>query len=231
MPRIGTGRHNYSALRTRAVARTGRLLSPRSVSGPLAAFRAASEGVIDLVSTLRFQNTVPHPYTKFRQLKAIAAVAGADILIESGTYLGMTARRAAHCFSHVYTIELDGALASAAKARLSKLKNVTVVQGDSTEVLPGLMGKAEIDNALVFLDGHYSGGSTALGPVVEPAILELEVLAPFRDRLVAVVIDDFRTFGESEGVPMKSELFNAIERLFPEFRAGVNLDQVLVSRR
>lgn len=175
----------------------------------------------------------PHSRLKFHVLKSLARRTGARTFVETGTYFGVTAARCARVYARVVTIELDPALASQATAYLRRRKNVQVLQGDAAKLLGGVLETTPPADVVVFLDGHYSGGATALGELPEPALVELEVLAAFRDRLQAIVIDDFRLFGVEPGFPGKSELLAAAEGHFPatEFELSVSLDQLILERR
>lgn len=158
---------------------------------------------------------------------------GAKCLIESGTYLGVTAARCARSFEWVLTIELDIDLANQATNFLRRFGKVKVFQGDAVKLLPQLMAREDARAAVVFLNGHYSGGNTAQGDVAEPAILELEILAQHRDRVCGIIIDDFRLFGAEAGFPKKSDVVLAVERFFPSsaYELYVHADQLIVVRR
>jgi hypothetical protein len=195
------------------------------VSGPLGyivdAFRLA---------TLSFEN--PHSYTKFKILKDLGRRYSAPLFIETGTYRGVTARRASHIFSRVITIELDEALATEATKRLAKYSNVQVLQGDASARLEEAFSGSDLSPAVVFLDAHFSGGETARGSELDPAVVELAILARNKQRVAAVVIDDFRTFGTDPSVPTKGRLLSEAERLFPhpEWTITVALDQLSICR-
>jgi hypothetical protein len=118
--------------------------------------------------------------------------------VETGTYRGDTAAALAKTGSRVYTIEPDEALFSRAKSRFAGIRNVTVIHGLSEQVLPGLLASLKGDINL-WLDGHYSGGSTFQGPTDCPILSELSALATCLSRFdrVTVLIDDMRCFDPS----------------------------------
>ena len=58
-----------------------------------------------LIVVFKFRN--PHSYTKYRLIKSVQENQRANAFIEAGTYKGITAKRCARIFDHVYTIELD----------------------------------------------------------------------------------------------------------------------------
>jgi hypothetical protein len=195
-------------------------------------FSAAGGYVSDIVSLARGVPINLHSYLKYLTLRSLGRSTGARTLVETGTFLGVTAARCAHCFSQVVTIELDVELARKATRYLSGLPNVEVLQGDAVELLPLIFSDRKYEAAVVFLDGHFSGGVTAHGNVAEPAIPELEILARHSDMIRGIVIDDFRLFGSEPGFPKKSELILAIEKFFPPpwFDFAVHADQVILRR-
>jgi hypothetical protein len=174
----------------------------------------------------------PHSYLKYLTLRSLARRTGARTMVETGTFLGVTAARCAGVFERVVTIELDADLAGRAAQFLARYPNVKVLHGDAVALLPAVFADGACADAVVFLDGHFSGGITAQGSVPEPAILELDILARHADRICGIVIDDFRLFGQEPGFPKKSELILAIERLFasPRFDLKIHADQVIIER-
>jgi predicted O-methyltransferase YrrM len=192
--------------------------------------RGATGPLWDLAAAVRFDPRHPQPLTKALHLKAIARRSGARTLVEVGTLYGDTARRCAHTFARLYTIELDDELAERAAERLRGHANITVLRGEGTPWLRKLGADGALRDALVYLDGHYSGFGTARAAVDEPAVEELLALLPHAAELAAIVVDDFRLFG-TPGTPSKGELFAAIEAFRPHgFDAIVHLDQVVLTR-
>jgi hypothetical protein len=193
-------------------------------------WRALAGYWLDLyrLSRARFVNA--HSYLKFVHLRAVARRCGASTFIETGTYLGVTANRCSRIFDHVYTIEIEPKLAASAAQFLSRRPNVRVVCGDAVTELPSIFRSNRFDSAVVFLDGHFSGGVTGYGALPEPALEEMRVLAEFKSRVGAIVIDDFRSFGVEPGFPQKSELLRAAEDLFGEYALSVNYDQLAIAR-
>lgn len=183
------------------------------------------------MATCRMLN--PHSYVKFLTLDRARQATGGRTFIETGTYLGGTAYRCAKVFERVYTIELDPDLARRAQENLAGCPNIEVIQGDATVELEKVLAAKPVERAVIFLDGHFSGGNTAKGDIEEPAIFELQMLERYRDRISAIVIDDFRNFGEEPGHPPKWELLRAIDRHFPraDFNVQIQNDQVIVTRK
>ena len=190
--------------------------------------------VVDMAKMLAFRYSNPHSYTKYRQIVAVARRTGARVLVETGTFRGVTTKRCLRHFSRVYTIELDHNLAQEAKKRLSRFGHCEVIEGDASQEVKALLERPDIgSDILLFLDGHFSGSGTAIGVQAEPALEVIEVIARHKSRVAAIIVDDFREFGTQPGWPAKSELLRAIETSFPAdtYLVNVHLDQVLVMRR
>ena len=67
------------------------------------------------------------------------AACNADILIETGTYLGGTVSALRTYFSEVYSVEIGPELYRQAAARFYDVNNVHLFLGDSAEVLRALL--------------------------------------------------------------------------------------------
>lgn len=174
----------------------------------------------------------PHSYTKFRILEQIRRRTAAQNLVETGTFNGLMADRASKYYKKVLTIELDKDLAKKAVEFLAPRKNVTVMQGDAVELLDECMRRSDMTDVLVFLDAHFSGCGTACGDLPEPAVVELGILARYRDKICAIVVDDVRSFGVEPKFPSKAELLAAAEKDFGAFGYSVRvyLDQLIIER-
>jgi hypothetical protein len=115
--------------------------------------------------------------------------------IETGTYLGDTTAFLATFARRVVTIEPDAAHHARAVERFRGVPGVEVVRGLSEEKLPGLLAGIS-GNLCLWLDGHFSGGTTFQGPKDTPIAEELAAVGwvlPRLDRVV-VLVDDIRCF-------------------------------------
>jgi hypothetical protein len=198
---------------------------------PIRRWQAIGGYIADICRFARAKLENPHSYLKFLHLKQLQKQTGAEVLIETGTYLGVTSYRCSFVYEQVFTVELSTDLAAAAKKFLSWRRNVEVICGDAVTELPRIFQQNSIDRAVVFLDGHYSGGETATGAISEPVLEELQGLGPFTERIVAIVVDDFRTFGTTPGTPSKSKLLRTCEELLSGYDVTVAMDQLTLLRQ
>jgi len=151
---------------------------------------------------------------------------GLDTLVETGTYLGDTVATLRPRFRRVISIELSAQLAAAASERFTATPGVTILEGDSAQLLPSVL--ADLNGpALFWLDGHWSGGVTARGDVDSPVVAELEAVLSDRYQHV-VLIDDARCFVGWDGYPTLTELRGLIGRLRPNAKVAVRDDIVSV---
>ncbi len=189
--------------------------------------------ILDLVDAVRFDFKNPHSYTKFRMIQSLKQKSKSKILIEAGTYFGVTADRCSRIFDKVYTIELNQTLAQKAIYFLEPRKNVTVIKGDALKVLPKLLELNGTQNVFVYLDGHVCGPMTSYGDFPGPAVEELKTLSSYREKINAIVIDDFRNFGVEKNFPAKSTLVKVAEDNFPNDRFDISIhwDQLVILRK
>jgi len=116
------------------------------------------------------------------------------VFIESGTFYGETTFSMEPHFRSVHTIEIKPEFHNSVKSRYRGNK-VHFHLGDSVSVLENLLPTVN-DNALFFLDGHWSAGDTGRGVKDCPLIEELDVIMKsFKGRAV-IIVDDRRLFGK-----------------------------------
>lgn len=115
--------------------------------------------------------------------------------IETGTYLGEGVRSVINEYQNIHTIELSEIWYSHNKNQFSSENNVQCHLGDSKVVLKYLLELIK-EPITIYLDAHYSGGSTAFGDEETPLIYELGLL---KNRLQddIIIVDDCRLLGKS----------------------------------
>ena len=169
--------------------------------------------------------SIPPPHiVKVKTVLDAARDHGIDVLIETGTFEGEMVRKCRKAFRRIFTIELDPALAARARRRFAKDAGVTVLQGDSAERLPEVLRQLD-GPAVLWLDGHYSGGITALGSKETPLLEELGALARHGRRDHVILIDDARMLGSGD-YPTLERLREALRAIHPEYRIEVRDDIV-----
>ncbi|MER9228543.1 hypothetical protein NKI39_23470 [Mesorhizobium sp. M0664] len=198
---------------------------PKSILEPIGGY------VLDVVAKLRNRQFVPHSLTKLHNMKTCRDMTGATTAVEIGSYKGVTTKRMSYLFEKVISVEIDEELYHQASKRCAGRKNVELMLGDGAKLLPDIA--AEVRTALIFLDGHFSGGITGQGDEPEPVLKELDLIQANLDHFCAVIVDDFRLFGVEPGWPRKAEVMQKLEDVLPasEWAHGVLNDQFLAVRK
>ena len=124
-------------------------------------------------------------------IEALRVEFGITCFVETGTFLGGTARWAAERFERVITIELSDRLYRRAAALLAGFPGVTVLHGDTRQHLKRIV--QSLPPSIVWLDAHYSGPKTAGAGDECPLLGEIAALAPGWERM-HVLVDDARYF-------------------------------------
>lgn len=133
----------------------------------------------------------PH-YVKRMLVTTFALLNKLDTFVETGTYHGDMVEAQREYFKKIYSIELSKELADKAKQLFRPYPHIEIIHGDSGEKLAEVVSRLE-GPALFWLDGHYSGGETAMGSKECPALEELQAIksSPYPH---TVLIDDHRSF-------------------------------------
>jgi hypothetical protein len=127
----------------------------------------------------------------------MAAMANAEIFIETGTYYGNTTKWASTQFRQVFTIELSEYLYNITKDELLAKGNITPNLGNSKIVLPQILKNIN-GNIVFWLDGHYSAGVTAGADDPCPLVDELRTILQ-RNNDDIILIDDARCYAADTG--------------------------------
>ena len=144
---------------------------------------------------------VSHPqFLKQRIIKTYTKKYNLQILIETGTYLGTTVDATKNVFLKIYSIELDRRLYQRAKNKFSKFKNIQIIQGDSSIILPKLLKKIKVP-CLFWLDAHFSKGITARGRKDTPIWEELTAILNHKIKNHLILIDDADSFSGKNDYP------------------------------
>jgi len=114
------------------------------------------------------------------------------IFVETGTFVAETILDMEPHFRSLHTIELSRQLHQMAREKYHGIK-IQFHHGNSPEVLSRLMPELN-DNAIFFLDAHYSGGDTSRANIDVPIHLELESIRDEFPHKAIIIIDDYRLF-------------------------------------
>lgn len=112
--------------------------------------------------------------------------------VETGSLVGDGIQKAIDSgYKNIYSIELSNSYYNVCKDRFKLNANVNLIYGDSAEVLKEVI--KGIDGQITFwLDGHHSGGDTALGNCWSPLIQELDQIKNHEMKNHNILIDDMR---------------------------------------
>lgn len=163
-------------------------------------------------------------------LRWVREVCSIDVFIETGSFRGETAETACKVFGEVHTIELSDEFYQRAGQRLQPYANCHIYKGDSPSVLEEYLPQIS-GNILFWLDGHYSGGSTAKANGNTPILGELAAIAKSGLTSPFVLIDDIRIFQKTSdqftlesslsGYPTLQEVWNVIDNFAPNCQLAI----------
>jgi len=198
---------------------------PKSIIEPIGGW------FVDGFAKLRNRPFVPHSLTKLQNIIACRDLSGARTAVEIGSFKGVMTKRLSYFFDKVISVEIDESLYRIAKERCRRRNNVELIQGDGTKLLGSI--SARVERALIFLDGHFSGGATGHGDVPEPVLQEVDLMQQHMKNYVGVVVDDFRLFGVEKDWPSKGEVLHKMEETFPHPQWNINVmnDQIIAYRQ
>ncbi len=150
----------------------------------------------------------PHP-VKLMVIRSYLRRFSIGNFVETGTNLGDTlgyfAKQGISCTS----IELSQELYQVARTVFEARKNVRLVQGDSSQMLPELL--EETNKPILFwLDGHYSSGLTASAETHTPISAELNAIFDHPIKQHVILIDDARYFDGTNNYPHLDDLLRVI---------------------
>jgi hypothetical protein len=147
-----------------------------------------------------------------------------DTFVETGTYKGKMVYAVMPYVEEIYSIELDQRHYDHARRRFAGYPNIHIVQGQSGEVLPEVMGSID-KGCLFWLDAHYSGGSTARADLETPIMEEIQcILGHRRAAEHVLLIDDARCFVGRNDYPTIGALEELIHTVFPDWVFEVDND-------
>lgn len=167
----------------------------------------------------------PH-IIKQLHIKNLQKAFHAQVLVETGTYLGDMVKAQQTTFKKIYTIEVSEVIYNQTKHNLNSLTHVDFLLGDSGEVLQKLTAQIK-ETALFWLDGHYSGGITSKGILNTPIYKELDSIfeTPFQH---IILIDDAQDFKGMDDYPSIAELKNYVSSKKPSYFFDVKDNMIFI---
>jgi hypothetical protein len=133
-----------------------------------------------------------HPGIPIQLAKELRQAFSLATFVETGTYLGETSEWASSEFEHVITIEADAVLFHRAQDSFLHAPNIQCILGNSPDRLAEVLDSLR-EPAMIWLDAHWSGGTTHGEGKQCPLLEELQALS-LTDIEHFVLIDDARLF-------------------------------------
>lgn len=143
---------------------------------------------------------------------------GIATFVETGTYLGMTATWAAQHFDHVFTIESSRPIFERAMRKLSAIKNVHALFGDSRSELKRVVDSLN-SSTIFWLDSHWCGGETWGEEDQCPLLEEIRIIntSPYPH---FIFIDDARMFTAPPCRPHRVQQWPSIGEVIESLNKG-----------
>lgn len=172
--------------------------------------------------------TVPVPFFVRRAMLISEAKAiGADTLIETGTFLGDTTWSLRDKFRKIHTVEVAPKLAELARDRFKDTPSIELHEGDSATLLAAICASIK-SPAVLYLDGHYSGGETGMGDKECPVIEELTAIFTNLSHPFRIIIDDARLFGEHAAYPAVRQIEEFLQTHTPIMKLRQENDAIVI---
>ena len=114
------------------------------------------------------------------------------VFVESGTYKAETILAMEPYFDKLHTIEIYEQFWYDAQTKYTGNK-ICFHYADTEKFMPQLLPQIH-ENAIFFLDAHWSGVDTGLGEKTVPLYEELRAINRFFEGRAIIIIDDFRLF-------------------------------------
>lgn len=154
------------------------------------------------------------------------------IFVETGTFMGNTARWASTYFKQVFTIEFAESIYRQAVAAHASIPQITFLYGHTREKLAELVGQLSAP-AIFWLDAHWSDGATYGAGDECPVLDEIAIIVQANADHI-ILIDDARMFlappprpHEASAWPDIASVTQALDTRGPRYT--VVLEDVIVS--
>ncbi len=120
--------------------------------------------------------------------------------VETGSYIGNGIQSAIDAgFENIISIELSENYYNFCIERFNKFPQVKIIRGDSIKDLYGIIKNIN-DKITFWLDGHYSGGNTAISETnkISPLLEELSQIKNHKIKNHNILIDDLRCWKKDD---------------------------------
>ena len=169
----------------------------------------------------------PSHLVKQMQIRSLANKYRINVLVETGTYLGDMVFAMQDSFEKIYSIELSPFYYQKAKQRFRKYNHINILEGDSGQILSALVPELK-QPSLFWLDGHYSGGKTAMGEKECPVFEELKsIFSSTLNHIIA--IDDARLFIGQNDYPTIDELHAFVNKITLGKDISIQNDAIIIT--
>lgn len=150
---------------------------------------------------------------------------GFRTLIETGTCHGAMVEACIPYFDKIFSIELSVKFYEECCVRFKGNRNVCLLQGDSSIVLPYLLDKTLDRPTIFWLDAHCSGGDTAGDPNNSPLEAEIAAILKYRSSGIILIDDQHLT---PEELAANQEKYPGYQYDEPISRIDISLQPGLV---
>lgn len=155
---------------------------------------------------------------KFALLNSIYVSNQCLSFVETGTYEARMTIAVTGFASVIRSIELSPDLYQRCVEQVAKKAsshNIKLFCGDSSKKLVEVLSFSDVENPLIWLDAHWSGGKTAKGSINTPIVQELKAIFDSKKSCV-VAIDDMWCFDGKNDYPTEDSLRKMILFFWPE---------------
>jgi hypothetical protein len=151
---------------------------------------------------------------KQEEVKEYARAFQLHTLVETGTYFGAMVSATKDIFSKIVSVELDKDLYERARVKFSKYGHISILQGDSGDVLGNLLPSIT-EPCLFWLDAHYSEGATAKGKIETPILQELHHVLHHPVGGHVILVDDAHCFVGQNDYPTIEQVRELVHKVRP----------------
>jgi hypothetical protein len=169
----------------------------------------------------------PTPHImKQANLRRLARLYLASTFVETGTCRADMLFALRDAFQKLISVELSEELCRYSRNRCARFPHIEIRQGDSAIEL-GSICSSLTGRVLFWLDGHYSGGDTALGDSISPIVSELLTIRDRTEIEPIVVIDDARLFKPGTGYPTLNSILDGFRDWPKQMNVSVHDDAIV----